>query len=100
MILETAVGRTRGCFDWCASQGATTLRATAREAKQRRMARQAQCHRVRSALTQTVSVIKGNNVSVHADFPKAKSGQLRFLGSMSQVICSDAMVFKGPGLDT
>ena len=44
------------------------------------MARQAQCHRVRSVVTPKVNVIKAKNVNVHAELPKLTSGQLPFLG--------------------
>ena len=65
IILETSIGRARGCCDWRARQDATTQRATARKAEYRRMARQAQCHRVRSALNQKENVIKGEKARFH-----------------------------------
>ena len=45
------------------------------------MARQAQCHRVRSLVTPKGNLIKAKNVNVHAELPKLTSGQLPFLGS-------------------
>jgi hypothetical protein len=50
------------------------------KAEQRAMARQAQCHRVRSALTKKVNVIEGVKVGFHTRLPKESSGQLPFLG--------------------
>jgi hypothetical protein len=44
------------------------------------MARQAQCHQVRSALIQKVNVIEGEKAEFHAGLPKRSSGQLPFLG--------------------
>jgi len=41
------------------------------------MARQAQCHRVRSALTQKVNVIEGEKARFHAGLSGKPSGQLR-----------------------
>ncbi len=38
------------------------------------------CNRVRSALTQQVTVIEDRKLSIHAGFETVKSGQLRFLG--------------------
>jgi hypothetical protein len=35
---------------------------------------------VRSELTQTVGVIEGKKINVHAAFHRVLSGQLRFLG--------------------
>ena len=64
--LETAVGRARvgrAAVRW---QGATTLRAHAREEEQRRQRAAARLNRVRSALTQTVRVAVGRDLSVHA----------------------------------
>jgi hypothetical protein len=43
------------------------------------MAQQAQCHRVRSALTQKVNVIEDGKAGFHAGLPKYSSGQLPFL---------------------
>ena len=61
-------------------QGATTLRAHAREKEQRRRRAAAQLTRARSAVTPMVKVIVGANVSVHQVWPAVASGQLRFLG--------------------
>ena len=80
MILETAVGRARVGRDAVRWQGATTLRAPAREAEQRGQRAAARLNRVRSALTQEVSVVMGTNLSVHAASPVEESGQLPFLG--------------------
>jgi len=49
--------------------------------EQRRMARRARRWRVRSALTQMVSVIEAAKVNIHAALVKVTSGQLPFLGS-------------------
>ena len=48
------------------------------------MARQARCNRVHSALTHQVNMIEAEKVNVHAVFLKFASGQLPFLGSMTQ----------------
>ncbi len=61
-------------------QGGTTLRAPAREAEQRSQRAAARLNRVRSALTQEVSVVMGTNLSVHAASPVEESGHLPFLG--------------------
>ena len=47
-------------------QGATTLRAHAREEEQHGQRAAARLNRVRSALTQQVNVVVGTNVNVHA----------------------------------
>ena len=62
-------------------QGATTLRAHAREEEQRGQRDVARLTRVRSAVTQMGKVIVGTNVSVHNVWPAEASGRLRFLGS-------------------
>ena len=62
-------------------QGATTLRAHAREEEQRRQRAAARLNRVRSALTQQVNAVVATKVRFHAVFPAEESGQLRFLGS-------------------
>ena len=80
MILETAVGRARVSCDAVGWQDATTLRAYAREEKQRGQRAAARLNRVRSALTQPVKVVVRNKVSIHAVYPAEESGQLPFLG--------------------
>ncbi len=80
MTLETAVGRAReGCIavQW---QGATTLRARARKAEQRRQCAAMQPSRVCSALTQEVICAVRKNVRIHRMLPAEVSGQLPFLG--------------------
>ncbi len=44
------------------------------------MARQAQCHRVRSALALKVNVFEGKIAGFHVNLPKQSSGQLPFPG--------------------
>ena len=66
----------------CWSQGTSLWLGSGLQGEQRRMARQAQCHRVRSALTQKVNLIEDKKVKSHAGLPKSSSGQLPFLGSM------------------
>ena len=61
-------------------QGATTLRAHAREEEQRGQRAAAWLNRVRSALTQLVKVAVSERVNVHAVYPAEESGQLPFLG--------------------
>ena len=85
--LETAVGRVREGCDGSCWQGATLLRAHAREEEQRRQRDPAQRSRVRSAFTPQVSVDLGAMANVHAVFPAARIGQLPFLGSMRSTIC-------------
>jgi len=80
MILETAVERARVRRDAVRWQGATTRRAPAREEEQRGQRAAARRNRVRSALTQMVTVVVGMDLSVHAVSPAEESGQLRFLG--------------------
>ena len=58
----------------------TTLQAHAREAEQRSQRAAARLNRVRSALTQAVSVVMGTNLRVNAASPVEESGQLPFLG--------------------
>ena len=78
--LETAVGRARvGCAAG-RGQGATRLRAHAREEEQRGQRGVARLTRARSAVTQLVKVIVGTNVSVRQVWPAEASGRLRFLG--------------------
>ena len=81
MNLQTAVGRARVGRDAARWQGATTLRAHAREEEQRGRRGAARLNRLRSALTQTMRVRVGTNVSVHTVSPAKESGQLRFVGS-------------------
>ena len=54
-----------GC-DAVGWQGATTLRAYAREEKQRGQRAAARLNRVRSALTQPVKVVVRRQVNIHA----------------------------------
>ena len=61
-------------------QGATTLRAHAREEEQRGQRAAAQLNRVRSALTQPVKMVVRKKFSIHAVYPAEESGQLPFLG--------------------
>ena len=79
--LETAVGRTREGGDGTRWQGATTLRAHAREEEQRGQRVPAPPYRVRSAVTLEVKLNVGANASAHAASPADESGQLPFLGS-------------------
>ncbi len=67
-------------------QGATTRRAYARKAEQRRQRAAALLNRVRSAFTQKVMGFVCKILSVHQVLPAEVSGQLRFLGSLSLVM--------------
>ena len=78
--LDSAVGHARVGCDAVRQQGATTLRAHAREEEQRRWRAVAQLNRACSALTQVVNVIVSTKLSVHAVWPAVSSGQLRNLG--------------------
>jgi hypothetical protein len=84
--LETAVGRARGYVWASVCREATRRQAGAcNEARQRQAHDQTypeghKCQRVRSGVTQTVNVIEGKKLSVHATFIEGTSGQLRFLG--------------------
>jgi hypothetical protein len=78
--LETAVGRARWCVGSGGCREATTLRAGARKEARQRQAREPACQRVRSGLTWLVNIVEGRKVRIHAQFGKAKSGQLRFPG--------------------
>ncbi|MFM2449205.1 MAG: hypothetical protein RIS44_1655 [Pseudomonadota bacterium] len=74
--LDSAVGHARvGCaaVRW---QGVTTLRARAREEKQRRQRAAVQFNRVCSAFTAAVNMVVGRNISIHAVLPADASGQL------------------------
>jgi hypothetical protein len=62
--LRTAVGRARVGRDAVRWQGATTLRAHAREEEQRRQRTVARLNRVRSALTRMVMVIVSSERSI------------------------------------
>ena len=85
IILKTAVGRARvGCDAMC-WQGATTRRARARKAEQRRQRTAALPNRVRSAFTQKVMGFVCEILSVHQVLPAEVSGQLRFLGLSVQL---------------
>jgi hypothetical protein len=79
--LDPAVERARVGCDVVRWQGATTLRAHAREEEQRGQRAAAQLNRVCSAFTQTVKVDVGRNISIHAMLPVDESGQLPDLGS-------------------
>ena len=61
-------------------QGATTLRAHAREEEQRSQCTAARLNRVRSAFTQPVKVVVRRQVNIHAVYAAEESGQLPFLG--------------------
>ena len=61
-------------------QGATTLRAHAREEEQRSQHAASQLNRVRSALTQPVKVVVRKKLNIHAVYPAEERGQLPFLG--------------------
>ena len=61
-------------------QGATTRRAHARKAEQRRQRAAALLNRMRSAFTQKVMGLVCEIRSVHQVLPAEVSGQLRFLG--------------------
>ena len=78
--LETAVGRARVGRDAVRWQGATTLRAHAREEEQRGQRAAARLNRVRSAVTQEVTFVVVTNASGHAMLCAEVSGQLPFLG--------------------
>jgi len=80
MILEAAVGRARVGCDGVRRQGATTLRAPAREEKQRRRRASARLNRVRSVVTLEVTLLVGKKAGVHGAYPAEGSGQMRFLG--------------------
>ena len=58
----------------------TSTWAAAHQAEQRRMARQARCNRVHSAVTCQVNVAEAGKVNVHVAFLKFASGQLPFPG--------------------
>ena len=66
VTLETAVGRGRVSCDAVGWQGATTLRAHAREEEQRSQRAAARLNRVRSALTQPVKVVVRRQANIHA----------------------------------
>ena len=78
--LDSAVEHARVGCDAVRQQGATTLRALAREKEQRRWRAVAQLNWVCSALTQVVNVVVSTKLSVHAVLPAVSSGQLRNLG--------------------
>ena len=73
-----------GC-DAVGWQGATTLRAYAREEKQRGQRAAARLNRVRSALTQPVKVVGRKKANIHAVYPAGESGQLPFLGLLAEL---------------
>ncbi|HJV95284.1 MAG TPA: hypothetical protein VJ608_04575 [Albitalea sp.] len=81
IILLPSVERARmGCaaVRW---QGATTLRADAREEEQRSQRAAAQLSRARSAVTAMVTVDVSSNVSVHVNSQAGTSAQLSEAGS-------------------
>jgi hypothetical protein len=78
--LKTAVGRARVGSAAVCWQGATTQRARARKAEQRRQRAAALPTRVRSAFTQKVMGFVCEILSDHQVLPAEVSGQLRFLG--------------------
>ena len=80
MILETVVARVRVGCDAVRWQGATTLRAHAREEEQRGQRAAARLNRARSAVTLQVMVLVNADACINALFPAKASGQLRFLG--------------------
>ena len=61
-------------------QGATTPRARARKAEQRRQGATALRHRVRSAFTHKLMGLMCEILSIHQVLPTEVSAQLRFLG--------------------
>ena len=63
-------------------QGATTRRARARKAEQRRQRAAGLPNRVRSAFTQKVMGFVCEILSVHQVLPAEVSGQLRFLATV------------------
>jgi hypothetical protein len=67
--LDPAVERARVGCDAVRWQGATTLRARAREEEQRSQRAAAQTNRVRSALTQLVRVFVPGELNVHQVLP-------------------------------
>ena len=78
--LDSAVGRARVGCDAVCWQGVTTLRAHAREEEQRRQRAAAWLNRVRSAITQMVTVDSVKNVNIHTQLLAEISGQLPNLG--------------------
>jgi hypothetical protein len=80
MILEPAVERAPGGCVVVLWQGATTRRAPARKAEQRRQRPTALRHRVRSALTQKVTGLVCEILSIHQVLPAEVRRQLRFPG--------------------
>ena len=88
--LETAVGRAQVGCDAVGWQGQAqacpalrlgwTLRAYAREEKQRGQRAAARLNWVRSALTQPVRVVVRKEANIHAVYPAEESGQLPLLG--------------------
>ncbi|OZA31259.1 MAG: hypothetical protein B7X93_00010 [Hydrogenophilales bacterium 17-61-9] len=80
IILETADGRARWCVWARVCREATTRPTGVGKEERQRQARDQTCQRVRSGLTQMVWAIEGDESSIHAEFHKVISGQLRFLG--------------------
>ena len=78
--LETAVGRVRVGCDAVRWQDATTLRAPAREAEQRRQRAAARLTRVRSALTSKRKANEVRKVNNDRGLKMLSSGQLPLPG--------------------
>ena len=78
--LKTAVRRARVGSTAVCWQGATTRRARARKAEQRRQRAAGLPNRVRSAFTQKVRGFVCETLSGHQVLPAEVSGQLLFLG--------------------
>lgn len=75
MILETAVECTRGGCAVALWQGATTRRAPARKAEQRRQRSTALLDRVRSAFTQDAMGLAWEIPGIHQVLPAERSSQ-------------------------
>jgi hypothetical protein len=80
MILKTAVGRARVGSAAVCWQGATTRRARARKADQRRQRAAVLPKRVRSAFTQKVMGFVCEILSAHQVLPAEVSGQRQWDG--------------------
>ena len=77
MTRPTGVGKEERERSRCRFSGFTN---PAYPLRVQRQARDQACQRVRSGLTQMVWAIEGDESSIHAEFHKVISGQLRFLG--------------------
>ncbi|GAB3493058.1 hypothetical protein GCM10027399_12450 [Curvibacter fontanus] len=80
--LEAAVGRARVGRHGVGWEGATTQPASARKEEQRAQHAPGRLHRVRSALSQQVSVFVARKINAHGLFLRKVSGRLLFLGSV------------------